>query len=89
MVQSYFPVARGIKTHQYTLELVIDKDHQLKATRLYNDDADPYQINNLPVDKHSPEVKKLLQEMAYWLKHSDDPWYKEKILNDWIHYDGK
>ncbi len=89
LVQNYFPVARGVKTHQFTLELVIDKDHQLKATRFYDDNADPYQLNNLPVDKQAPEIQTLLKEMAYWLKHSDDPWYNEKILNDWINYDGE
>ncbi|WP_430817504.1 sulfatase family protein [Carboxylicivirga sp. RSCT41] len=89
LVQSYFPVARGIKSHQYTLELVIDKNKQLKKTRLYNDDADPYQMTNLAVDKNDPLVKELLQEMAYWLKKSNDPWYNERILSDWISYDDK
>jgi arylsulfatase A-like enzyme len=89
LVQSYFPVARGIKTHEYTLELVIDRNKQLKSTLLFNDNKDPYQMNNLAVDKNDPVVKELLKEMAYWLKKSDDPWYSERILSDWITYDIK
>ena len=87
LVQSYFPVSRGIKTHRYTLELVIDRQHQLKSTKFFDDDLDPYQLNNLPVDKNGPVVKGLLKEMAYWLKHSDDPWYKDEILSNWIVYE--
>ncbi|MCT4589150.1 MAG: sulfatase [Carboxylicivirga sp.] len=87
LVQSYFPVSRGIKTHRYTLELVIDRQHQLKSTKFFDDDLDPYQLNSLPVDKNDPVVKGLLKEMAYWLKHSDDPWYKDEILSNWIVYE--
>ena len=85
-VISYFPVARGIKTHHYSLELEIDKNHNLKATKFFNDEKDPYQMNNLAVEWDDPVVQKLLREMAYWLKHSDDPWYQEKILSDLIPY---
>ncbi|SHE30626.1 Arylsulfatase A [Mariniphaga anaerophila] len=86
-VVSYFPVARGIQTHRFTLELTIDKNHQLVSTKFFNDQEDPYQLENLPVDKNNPDVQQLLQEMAFWLKRSDDPWYKEQILSDWIKYD--
>jgi arylsulfatase A-like enzyme len=85
-VTSYFPVARGIKSHQYSLELKINRQNELISTLFFDDDNDPYQLRNLPVDKKSPEVQKLLQEMAYWLKHSNDPWYQQKILSNWIPY---
>jgi len=87
LVQSYFALARGIKTHHYTLELMVDRNNKLKATKFFNDDEDPYQMNNLPMDKNNPVVQQLLNEMAYWLKHSDDPWYKQGVLNDWINYE--
>lgn len=85
-VISYFPVARGIKTHQYTLELEIDKNYKLVRTKFFDDNEDPYQLNNLQVDKNNSTVKSLLEEMAYWLKHSKDPWFENKILSDWIKY---
>jgi len=86
-VTSYFPVARGVKTHEYTLELVINRKNELVKTQFFNDNEDPYQLTNLPVDKNDPVVQQLLQEMAYWLKHSDDPWKEQKILADWINYE--
>ncbi|TRX71886.1 sulfatase [Carboxylicivirga sp. M1479] len=86
LVTDYFPIARGIKTHQYTLELTINRDYQLKGTRLYNDDVDPYQLNNLSVDKNDPIVEHLLAELASELKRSNDPWYQNKVLADWINY---
>ncbi len=85
-VSSYFPVARGIRTHHFTLELVINRKLELVKTQFFNDDLDPYQQNNLPVDKNDPVVQHLLQEMAYWLNHSEDPWSEQKILADWINY---
>jgi len=86
LVHSYFPVARGVKTHQYTLELVINKKHELVSSRFYNDNADPYQLNNMPVDFQDPVVKSLMQEMAFWLKQSNDPWYSKRVLDQWIPY---
>ncbi len=83
---SYFPLARGIKTHHYTLELQINKDHELVATKFFNDDKDPYQLTNLSVDREDPIVQHLLEEMAYWLRQSNDPWYQQQILSDWIKY---
>ena len=48
-VISYFPVSRGIKTHQYTMSLTIDrKTKELKDILLFNDLEDPYQMQNLP-----------------------------------------
>ncbi|TLX76046.1 sulfatase [Labilibacter sediminis] len=86
LVTDYFPLSRGIKTHEYTLELIIDKKYNLKKTRFFNDNKDPYQLNNLAVDKNSPVVQQLLTELANELKRSDDPWYNKKVLNDWIKY---
>lgn len=85
-VTSFFPVARGIKTHHYTLELEINRNMELKATKYFNDDKDPYQLKNIAVDKNDPIIQALLKEMAYWLKYSKDPWYKENVLSEWINY---
>ncbi len=85
-VISYFPIARGIKTHHYTLELAINKNYELVGTKFFDDDADPYQLNNMSVDKNDPRVRELLAEMAFWLKHSEDPWSEKRVLSDWITY---
>jgi len=86
LISDYFPMSRGIKTHQYTLELVIDRQHELKTTRFYDDNKDPYQMNNLDVNKENPIIQDLLKEMAAELKRSDDPWFRNNILGDWINY---
>ena len=86
MVISYFPEARGVKNQQYSLEFTINRNNEITSTKFFDDNADPYQLNNLPVKKDDPVVQGLLKEMAYWLKHSDDKWYEEKILDDWISY---
>lgn len=85
-VISYFPIARGIRTHHFTLELIINKNYELVGTKFFDDDADPYQLNNLPVDKNDPRVIELLNEMAFWLKHSEDPWSEKQVLAEWIKY---
>ncbi len=85
-VISWFPVSRGIKTGRYTLELTINRKYEMVSTKFFDDQKDPYQMNNLPVDADDPAVKELLAEMAWWLKQSDDPWVDQKILSSWIKY---
>lgn len=86
-VISYFPVARGIKTHRYTLSLTLDKKtKQLKDVLLFDDLNDPYQMHNLPWQEHKELVASLCREMAPLLKEADDPWYKERILKEMIPY---
>ena len=87
MVTSYFPSSRGIKTHDYTLALYIDKkDRKLKKTLLFHDAEDPYQLKNLSLEENKEVVSKLLAEMAKQLKEINDPWYKERILNELLKY---
>lgn len=86
-VQSYFPSARGFKSAKYTLALYIDrKTKQLKKTLLFDDEHDPYQLNNLPLEENAEVVKQLCAEMGKVLKEIDDPWYREGILKDMIPY---
>ena len=86
IVREYFPLARGVKTNRYTLELIIDKSKLLQSTRYFDNLKDPYQLNNLPVVQSDTVVRQLLSELGYWLKRSEDPWYKEHILDKWIQY---
>ena len=87
LIQTYFPASRGIKTAKYTLALYIDrKTKQLKKSLLFDDENDPYQLKNLPLDEHKEVVEQLYREMGAMLKEINDPWYTEKILSDRIPY---
>lgn len=87
LVQTYFPASRGFKSVKYTLALYIDrKEHKLVKSLLFDDEKDPYQLNNLSLKEHPEVVKELCAEMAKVLKDIDDPWYKERILSDMIPY---
>jgi len=85
-VQSYFPVARGIKTHRYTMAITIDQQKQVKEVLLFDDKKDPYQLQSLDVEKYPKLFKKLTKQMSGLLQKADDPWYREKILSDLIQY---
>ncbi|MGL4520453.1 MAG: sulfatase family protein [Phocaeicola sp.] len=89
-VISYFPIARGIKTHQHTLALTLDKQtKQLKELLLFDDVRDPYQQNPLLYEEHPELVHSLLQKMVPLLKEANDPWYKEQLLKELIPYSDK
>ena len=85
-VDMYFPMARGIKTAKYTLAFMISKNKHIKETYFFDDETDPYQLNCLPLKGNEKIVKELCKEMGQQLKKIDDPWYKERILNDLINY---
>lgn len=87
LVKTYFPSSRGIKTARYTLALYIDrKTKQLKNSLLFDDEKDPYQLHNLPLEENREVVMQLCREMGAMLKEIDDPWWKERILSERIPY---
>ena len=43
-------------------------------------------MNNLPLEGNEEILKELYAEMARQLKAINDPWYKEKILDDLLKY---
>lgn len=87
-VRSYFPISRGFKSSRYTLALYIDrKDKKLVKSLLFDDEQDPYQLTNLPLEQHKEIVATLCAEMGKQLKKIDDPWYQERILEELIPYD--
>ena len=83
---SYFPVARGLKTDRYTLAITIDRKKQLKEVLLFDDQKDPYQMTNLPIEKNKELFQLLCSQLPALLKKANDPWYREKILSDIIRY---
>ena len=69
------------------MALYIDrKEHKLVKSLLFDDEKDPYQLNNLPLEEYPEVVKELCAEMGRILKDIDDPWYQEEILKDMIPY---
>lgn len=86
MVMNYFPVARGVKSKKYTLELTINSNHELVKVQFFNDRQDPYQLKNIPVESNQRVYRKMLKELAQLLKDANDPWYEEKILGEIIPY---
>lgn len=83
---NYFPMGRGVKTAKYTLAFMITKEKKLKEVFFFDDEADPYQLNNLSLKDNKKIAEKLCEEMGRQLKAIDDPWYREKILDDLIAY---
>lgn len=55
-------------------------------TFLFDDEKDPYQLNNLPIEENRDIVKGLCVELGAELKKIDDPWYIQKVLTDLIKY---
>lgn len=84
LVRDYFPNGRGIKTDRYTMAIFIDRNHRVTETVLYDDRADPYQLNNLDPKKHKRTFKKLRKLMMRMLRDIDDPWAAKGFK---IHFD--
>ena len=85
-VISYFPLARGLKTHNYTIALHINRDYTLSQVQLFDDLKDPYQMHNLSLEDKPEIVKELLTELGKELKRIDDPWYQKNVLSNLISY---
>ena len=59
---SYFPSSRGFKSARYTLALYIDREnHKLVKSLLFDDEKDPYQMNNLSLEENQEVVKRPLR----------------------------
>ncbi|MDR3062015.1 MAG: sulfatase [Dysgonamonadaceae bacterium] len=87
LVTSYFPSARGIKTERYTLAIYIDKNtKKVRKTLLFDDITDPYQLNNLNINRYFKVYNELCKKMAVLLKEINDPWFRDRILSDQIPY---
>lgn len=85
-VIGYFPVSRGLKTDRYTLAITIDKNKQLKEVLLFDDLKDPYQMQNMSIEKNKELFRSLCKQMPALLKKANDPWYNEQILKDILPY---
>ncbi|MDE7126447.1 MAG: sulfatase [Bacteroidales bacterium] len=79
-VHGYFPEARGIRTSRHTMEISIRRDGTLKGVRLYDDIADPYQLNCLDYREHVEIFRELCGQLQELLAESDDIWYRTGTL---------
>lgn len=82
LYRSFFPVARGVRTERYTMEVTIRRDRSLDKVSIYDDIEDPYQL--YPIDRtECPELfAELLSELSDRLRESNDVWYRERILEN-------
>lgn len=87
IVSGFFPEARGIKSATHTMELKISREGKLVGTLLFDDVADPYQMQNLDTKQNSELFALLCRELAVLLKENNDVWYRERILSHIIPYD--
>lgn len=87
LVRGFFAEARGVKTAQHTLELAVDRAGKLMRVRMFDDKADPYQLDNLDPARHPELFARLCGELARLLRETDDVWYRERTLSDRVPYD--
>ena len=73
MHRGYVPDARGIKTHRHTL-VFEDLQEGNTTPLLFDDDADPFQMNPLPLEENSTLVKSLCDELRRHCERMNDPW---------------
>lgn len=87
LVRGFFAQARGVKTARYTFELDIDRNGGLTTMLLFDDLADPYQLNPLSAGDDPELVEELCRELGRLLRETDDVWYRERILDGLVRYD--
>ncbi|MBQ9116561.1 MAG: sulfatase [Clostridia bacterium] len=81
------PKRKGVRTHKYLLTLSYGNETEYASPTLFDIDADPFQMNNLPFDSiPESELLRLRRELGYWLAQSNDPWYKKRLYPDFIIY---
>lgn len=81
MYRRFFPIARGVKTDRYTMEISIRRDYTLGQVSIYDDIEDPYQLHCIDYREHPDLFRDLLDELRLRLRESDDVWQRESILD--------
>ncbi|MGN0188090.1 MAG: sulfatase-like hydrolase/transferase, partial [Candidatus Cryptobacteroides sp.] len=80
LVRGFFPVARGVKTDRYTMEITITRAGALSRVLIFDDLKDPYQKNNLDWRSNPELFKDLCSVLAAKLEEADDIWHREARL---------
>lgn len=80
MVRGIFPEARGIKTERYSMEISISRDYSIKQVLIFDNLADPYQMDCLSAEDNPELFIELCLKLQEKLEESNDIWYRENIL---------
>ena len=80
-MHGFFPVARGIRTERYTMEITIDREYRIKRVLLFDDVNDPYQMSCIPYEENRALFDRLCGILRGKLEESNDIWYREGILD--------
>ncbi len=84
------PKRKGVRSERYLMTLTYDTPESFKDARIYDIEADPYQICPLSPHQISEDDLKLLRcELGRQLALSSDPWYKKRLYSDFIIYPEK
>jgi hypothetical protein len=84
MHRGYHALARGVKTHRYTLACERTLPDEPLRPFVFDDDADPYQQR--PLGLADPDVpdEELLGLLTDALARADDPWARDGVMADLI-----
>lgn len=80
LVRGFFPVARGVKTDRYTMEIAIKRNGDLSRVMIFDDLKDPYQMRNLDWRSNPGLFRDLCAVLAAKLEEADDIWHREGRL---------
>ena len=79
-MRGFFPVARGVKTDRYTMEIAIKRNGDLSRVMIFDDLKDPYQMRNLDWRSNPGLFRDLCAVLAAKLEEADDIWHREGRL---------
>ena len=80
LVRGFFPVARGVKTDRYTMEVAVKRNGNLSRVMIFDDLKDPYQMRNLDWRSNPELFSELCSVLAAKLREADDVWHREGRL---------
>ena len=80
IVHGFFPVARGVQTDRYAMEIAISRDGSLDRIMIFDNREDPYQMHNISWKDNPDLFASLCDALQDKLEEADDIWYREGIL---------
>ncbi|QUI25410.1 sulfatase [Vallitalea pronyensis] len=79
---------KGVRTDRYTFVIERDEQGNMNKSYIFDNEADPYQMNNLDFEDLSHETLEFLKkELGYWLQKAGDQWYQDRVFEDFINYE--
>lgn len=78
---------KGVRTERYTFVIERDVDGQFQKHVIFDNEKDPYQMNNLEFeDLDEDTLVNLKKELGFWLKKANDLWFQNNVFEDFIIY---